>query len=264
MARYVSGVILAILVILLLVFAPVRFCLGVVIALSFIAGWEFFRMIGESFMIRGIGSAFCAVGAAKIMAMTPNASFLIGFLYAAVAFAFVSHLFGDSQDNRARAGGVAFTLLGVIYIATGFGFLAKLFLVPENLFWIFFTLVATFLGDTGAYFAGRFFGGKKLAPAISPAKTVAGFYGALVGGAFGAAVVWMIFNPMLSSVKIVPLGAVVAAIGAVGDLCESLIKRSFEVKDSGALIPGHGGLLDRVDGLLFSAPFVFLAREWLL
>lgn len=115
--------------------------------------------------------------------------------------------------------------------------------------------------DTGAYFAGRAIGGPKLAPTISPKKTWAG----LLGGMLAAAVIGLAFTFAGYTGAIWTLafvGAVVAAVSQVGDLAESAVKRHFDRKDSGTLIPGHGGVLDRVDGLLFAAPAAVALLIW--
>jgi len=121
--------------------------------------------------------------------------------------------------------------------------------------WLF---LAVWFCDTGAYFAGRGIGGPKLAPRISPKKTWSG----LLGGMFLAAAASALLAVVLAqkdAVQFAVLGALLALISQCGDLAESALKRHFDVKDSGALIPGHGGILDRVDGVLFAAPALALA-----
>lgn len=262
MARYVSGLILAAVVIALLLYAPPVVCQAVVLAVASLAAWEFFSLARLSNLGKAGGVLLCVAGAAKF-AFHLDAESVLGFFYAALAFSFVHALFGAMTTPKERASQAAFCLLGIAYVSVSSGFLARLFWLDGYRFWVFLTLVSTFIGDTGAYFAGRAFGKKKLAPAISPAKTSAGLYGAMAAGALGAAAVWWIFKPALPLWKMPLLGAGIALVGAVGDLFESLLKRAFDVKDSGTLIPGHGGILDRIDGLLFTAPFVYLVRIWL-
>jgi phosphatidate cytidylyltransferase len=128
--------------------------------------------------------------------------------------------------------------------------------------WVILTFVVTWLNDTFAYFAGRFFGKHKMIPSISPKKTWEGF----AGGALGSIVAGMIllamfpagWLPGLTVAGCVTLGAVAAVLGPLGDLVESMLKRASNVKDSGKLIPGHGGMLDRIDALLFVAPWIYL------
>jgi phosphatidate cytidylyltransferase len=124
---------------------------------------------------------------------------------------------------------------------------------------ILVAFVATWANDTCAYFAGRFLGKRKMAPTISPKKTWEGFFGGALGTlAFllvGRALFPIVFSPMTALDMIVITGPV-AFLGPMGDLCESLWKRAHDVKDSGNLIPGHGGMLDRVDAVFFVAPWV--------
>ena len=111
--------------------------------------------------------------------------------------------------------------------------------------------------DTAAFFVGHAFGRRPLASQVSPGKTVEGAFGGLVGGVAGALAVRALGLPGLPLAHAVALGLGVAALGIVGDLDESLIKRWAGVKDSGELFPGHGGMLDRIDSLLFGAPVLY-------
>lgn len=118
-------------------------------------------------------------------------------------------------------------------------------------------LAIVMVSDTLAFFAGRAFGRRRLAPALSPGKTVEGALGGLVGGVSGAFGVRALGLPILPPWHTLVLGLLVAALGIVGDLDESLLKRWAGVKDSGTLFPGHGGMLDRLDALLFGAPILY-------
>jgi phosphatidate cytidylyltransferase len=123
---------------------------------------------------------------------------------------------------------------------------------------VLFLLAVIFLGDTGAYYVGRAFGRRPLAPRISPKKTVAGLVGGLAASVAGALVFGLLMGPGFSMVESAALGLALSLLGVSGDLFESFLKRSAGVKDAGGLVPGHGGVLDRVDGLLFGAPALFL------
>jgi phosphatidate cytidylyltransferase len=129
---------------------------------------------------------------------------------------------------------------------------------PRGLAWVLFVVLATWVGDSFAYLGGRSFGRHKLAPRISPNKTVegaiTGFAGSILVG-----IVWFAVAGLGSLVTGAIVGAVIAVSGQVGDLAESMLKRQAGVKDSGALIPGHGGILDRIDALLFAIPASYLA-----
>lgn len=125
--------------------------------------------------------------------------------------------------------------------------------------WVILAFAVTWCGDTGAYFAGRFFGKRKLFPSISPAKTWEGFAGGMLMTVVGAlTVAWLLPAPQLTWGHAVVIGIIGGVAGPIGDLVESMLKRACKVKDSGTLLPGHGGMLDRVDALLFNAPAVYL------
>lgn len=124
-------------------------------------------------------------------------------------------------------------------------------------FWVLLVLAVAWLGDTGAYFTGRALGKKKLYPLVSPNKTWAGLYGAVGSGGVAALLVSFTI-PTLPVLHAVGLGLVAGLLGQLGDLAESLLKRSAGVKDSGTIIPGHGGLFDRIDALLFVAPVIYV------
>lgn len=124
--------------------------------------------------------------------------------------------------------------------------------------WVVMTLTFAWLGDTGGYFAGRFFGKTKLYEKVSPKKTREGFVGSLAGAALGAVVAHFWYVPEIPLAHAVPLALIAGALGQLGDLVESLLKRSTGIKDSGWIVPGHGGLLDRIDALLIVSPIVWL------
>jgi phosphatidate cytidylyltransferase len=118
-------------------------------------------------------------------------------------------------------------------------------------------------GDTGGYFAGRYLGKHKLYEAVSPKKTIEGSVGGLAGSVLGALCAHFWYLPSISLAHAIPLSLVAGAFGQAGDLGESLIKRSTGVKDSGQIVPGHGGILDRVDALLLTSAVVFLYTLWI-
>jgi phosphatidate cytidylyltransferase len=130
--------------------------------------------------------------------------------------------------------------------------------------WVLLALSIAWLADTGGYFVGRRFGRSKLYPIVSPNKTWAGLYGALIGSTFAGAVASLTYLPRLPLLHGCLLGLLGGIIGQLGDLVESLLKRSVGTKDSGSIIPGHGGILDRIDALLFVAPMTYLYAVWVV
>lgn len=132
--------------------------------------------------------------------------------------------------------------------------------------WIYVTLTIAWISDTGAYFAGRFLGPRlprKLYESVSPKKTVVGFFGGVLGSYLAVVLAKVWYFPSLSWLDTAAIAIPANLLGQMGDLCESLIKRSVGVKDSGALLPGHGGMLDRIDALLFVAPYVYCYARWI-
>ncbi len=120
------------------------------------------------------------------------------------------------------------------------------------------------MADTGGYFFGILLKGPKLFPSVSPGKTWSGLAGCIIGATAGAFAVKFILLPTLSPSDCITLGTLVAIIGQVGDLAESLFKRAHQVKDASSLLPGHGGFLDRIDALLWTGPFVYYYILWFL
>ena len=128
--------------------------------------------------------------------------------------------------------------------------------------YVFMCLTFAWLADTGGYFFGRFLGKRKLYEAVSPKKTRAGFVGALLGAELGGLLGHFFYLRSIPLVHVVSLAFVAGALGQAGDLVESLLKRSTGIKDSGSIVPGHGGMLDRIDALIIVAPVVYLYILW--
>ena len=163
------------------------------------------------------------------------------------------------RDIPSVANRVAGTITGIVYAGFLTTYLAKLKLIDPDQRGntVVIVLVVAWLADTGGYFAGRFIGGAKLYEAVSPKKTWAGAFGGLAGSLVGVIVMKLFFAKYLGWIDVVLIAIPGGILGQMGDLAESLIKRSVGVKDSGALLPGHGGILDRIDAVLFIAPYVY-------
>lgn len=181
---------------------------------------------------------------------------VVGLLLAALA---------DPQDLRAQVDHAAASLLAVAYTAGLWPLLWRLRVRADiGLGLALMALFCTWASDTGAYAAGRAFGRRKLYPRISPGKTLEGAAGGLACGMLMAFALRQALNLPLAVPQALTLGLVAATLGALGDLCESLLKRQAHVKDSSSLIPGHGGLLDRFDGVLFALFGVEAYTTWVL
>jgi phosphatidate cytidylyltransferase len=172
----------------------------------------------------------------------------------------VGALLWQQGEFEARVSASAGTLLGAVYLGGLGGAMAGLALLPPvaaGPWRVVLLLAILMVADSAAYFAGRALGRHKMAPSISPGKTWEGAAAGLLGGVLGALGVRAAGLPDLPLLDAAALGALVAAVGAAGDLAESLLKRWAGVKDSGHLFPGHGGMLDRLDSLLFGAPVLY-------
>ena len=152
-------------------------------------------------------------------------------------------------------------LIGVVYI---FGAWKTAILLREySVGWFLFSIVINWIGDSAALYVGKSFGKNKLAPTVSPGKTWEGAIGSLIFGSVGAVCVLHFLTPEANLFKAAVVALLANSAGQIGDLAESAIKRGAGVKDSGSMLPGHGGWLDRVDSSLFSMPVVYALYPWL-
>jgi phosphatidate cytidylyltransferase len=230
-----------------------------------IAASELFRMTHpEDRVAQALGVLTTLVACAVTYQYSADARALLTLICGVTLVGLLTPLWrlGDMQTAALRTlAGVA----GPFYIGSLLGVLALLRRDGgEDLGGklVFMSFTFSWLADTGGYFFGRFLGKTKLYEAISPKKTRAGFVGALVGAAVGAALASLWYLPELPLIHALPLGLFAGAAGQLGDLVESLLKRSTGIKDSGNIVPGHGGLLDRIDALIVVAPLVYLFASY--
>lgn len=248
--RLASGIVLAGAALALTWAGSLAFA-ALVLAVALIVAWEWGRIVRKSDFdtIFIVNAAVVVMGVAlTIMGLT-----LLGLL-AILVGAILAALLGFEQLGRMSSLGVLYSGLPAVALvwfrsAPELGLAAALFL-----------LICVWAADTGAYFAGRGLGGPKLLPRISPNKTWSGFGGALIASAL-VAVVFAFVLPALSIGRLVATAVALAVLSQIGDLMESALKRLHDVKDASGLIPGHGGFMDRVDGLIFA---VVAAAVWAL
>jgi phosphatidate cytidylyltransferase len=247
--------------------------LPVVLGLLWAGGWWSAGLMGTAAGIcaseyllivhRRLGaSSWLAIAGAALLPLLPvlapgaawsYAFFTVGGLF---LVAWTYHLVrGPLKEAPVHA---SHALTGMVYGGLGLAALSWLRLLPEEgLGWVIAALVITWGNDTCAYFAGRFLGRHKLYPEVSPNKTWEGFFGGMAGSLLGMVILKLGFYPFLGWGDVVGVGLLGGIFGPIGDLVESMLKRAYGVKDSGKIIPGHGGLLDRIDALVFNAPMVF-------
>jgi phosphatidate cytidylyltransferase len=244
---------------------------GVVFAASLIAMHEYLNMSIEDETDKrvslGIGGVCCAL-LYWLPVWKPHIDptllvMILAFVPTALYYLF---RFGDMQTvaNRLNA-----SVMAIVYGGIMFTFLAllKLRFGTQGGDIIVLILLTAWLSDTGGYFAGKYLGKAKLYEAVSPKKTWAGSIGGIASVLIGTAIFKSLRSiPDISWLDLILLCGPGAVLGQLGDLCESMVKRSRGVKDSGAILPGHGGILDRVDAILFIAPYfyvyLFLSRAY--
>ena len=254
--RIVSGVVLAAALILSILWLPPLGTVAVFSLLLLVGAWEWSGFLkGAGGAVRVIFVLLAVVLAWLLWRLTADSAFIRPVLWCAAAFwtlAALWILFLPRAVTRPIA-----WLAGLIVLPCAWLALARMRIDwHQGEYWLLYALCIVWFADSGAYFAGRLLGGPKLAPQVSPGKTWSG----LAGGVVAAAVLAVIATPWLSRsvLALVVLTVAVALYSVVGDLTESLFKRFAGVKDSGRLIPGHGGVLDRFDSLLAAAPLLML------
>jgi phosphatidate cytidylyltransferase len=236
--------------------SPFHFSLLVAIAIL-LCGWEFAWLcpVGGS---RGLAGLIILGSLAWHGAIVweANSALLPPIVATLVVLVLVRTLVAG-VDLRAGVTQAAWTLLGVAYVGglLSFGSLLRDGWAGRQ--FIYFLTFTTWVGDASAYYVGSRWGHRPLAPRVSPKKTLEGALGGIAGTALVAALgsdwIW----PRLPIGKAIWVGVLLSVVGMLGDLAESAVKRAAGVKDSGAMIPGHGGVLDRLDSLIFAAPFLY-------
>ena len=237
---------------------------AVLIIIASLAGmYEYNRMaFGKGFSLEKMETLIIAL-LILLTAFFANLSLLLAVLTFAVMTVLMLNLLRIRKKglDMAHAGRV---ILGILYIPLLMSHFILIRRTQSGVLWIFFILVLAFAGDVAAYYIGRRLGKRKLLPEVSPGKTVEGTIGLIAGSIVGCLLFKLFFFPMLPIAHAAILGLVGSVIGQLGDLSESALKRAAGVKDSGVLLPGHGGILDRLDCLMFITPFVFYYQEFVI
>lgn len=176
---------------------------------------------------------------------------------AALFLAFALHFLYHIRDIADAARETAFAMLGFLYIPFMLMHLVWLRQSEYGVAWLFLCMLIVMTNDTAAYYIGSAFGRHRLYPLVSPKKSIEGSLGGLAGGIGGALLARFTFFPQLTLTDTLLSALLIGILGQAGDLFESMLKRSFGVKDSGTILPGHGGVLDRMDSILFAAPAAY-------
>ncbi len=238
--------------------------LPAVLGLVYLGGWWIFGLAAVAavlalheyaLVIRTLRplvlAAYAGAVAALLGARLGGLDWMLAGFLVTLALAFLLHWLADTRGSATVT--IATTVLGAGWIGLGLGYVLLLRAIPDNgRLATFAVLLAVFAGDTVAFFAGRMLGRHKLAPRISPSKTWEGFVGGTAATIF-LAFVALYKQHYISIGQSIVLGVAIAVAAPLGDLFESALKRDMQVKDTGRLLGGHGGVLDRIDSLLFAA-----------
>ncbi len=207
-----------------------------------------------------LAGCFSTVQLAAVLSLTSDR---LSLLLSVLAIVVVGVLVPLARPEPLERAGLrlAWLVAGPLYVGGLLASLARIHQFEHGGAWVLLAMWIAWASDTGAYFAGRFFGKHKLAPRVSPAKTIEGALGGLLASLTGALAAHFWFLPTLPLVNALVLVAIANVLGQAGDLVESLVKRSTGVKDSGSILPGHGGMLDRVDALMFTSTACWVYLE---
>lgn len=179
-------------------------------------------------------------------------------LFFLIVYSLGRHSLLNSENSELNAFALMMRLgFGIFYVGFSFAHFTLLLTLDAGQHLLILLTVITVFSDSCAYYIGKIFGRHKMAPTISPGKTIEGLLGGIAGSIIGAIIVSLWFFPGYSLLKISALTVFLSMIGVMGDLTESMIKRTMGVKDSGNILPGHGGVLDRLDSLMIAAPVLF-------
>lgn len=256
--RWLTGIIALPVLILIIGFCP-RWIFYLLLYLASVAGLREFYGITVSGLHKIGKSAGYLLSLLLFLCIYKGTIYVLPAVMALWAFVPMAlFLFIPPSPGRQSTDDLAKTILGPLYISLPLGMLMIIDRYPQGNIWIFFLLSVIFAGDTGAFYSGKLFGKHKLYESISPKKTWEG----AIGGLFCSIIAALWFLRVLRiheiDFSIMALVIVLSVTGQLGDLAESLLKRNSGVKDSSRLLPGHGGLLDRIDGLLFAVPALYI------
>lgn len=260
--RLLTAAVAAPFILYLLFWAPWWGFQVLVMAAVAIAASELFGMTMGKDRVLEVYGVIASLAVATVLLFFPTPPILIAtFVLLPMAGLLFSLVRPDPIDKADRR--MAWMIAGPLYV----GLLAtvgRLHMRDNGGGWVVLTMMLAWFGDTGGYFAGRAFGKHKLYEKVSPKKTIEGSIGGLAGSVVGAVLAHYWYLQALPLLPGIVLGLIAGMLGQAGDLCESLIKRSAGVKDSGFIVPGHGGLLDRVDALVFTSAATWLYATLIL
>ena len=250
--RLAVAIVLIPLLYLYIMFLPAEYFMFLLVFISTLALMEFYNMCRLRGLLRFTG---VACGAALLAVSFASRHLFPSVLLCSMLIIMSLRLF-VIRDPSASLSEISTTVLGLLYIPGLLSF--QLDLAKTGPVWIVMLYVSVWASDSMAYYLGKGIGKRKLYPEVSPNKTVAGAVGSVIGGALGAVFIRSVMMRQLPLHYSVLLGLAVGLSGIIGDLVESMFKRDAGIKDSSTIIPGHGGVLDKIDSVTFAGPAFYL------
>jgi len=238
---------------------PSPYFMALLIVACMTALWEFYAMykVPPKLSVPGV-----LMGGLLLYLSCIYPAFFIEGIFVALFLLLMIRLFADKTPSGCMTDmGPLSAGLFYVVIFLSFQWLLRSDALGKEYIFMLYTCV--WLADGGAFYIGTYMGKNKLYPSISPNKTWEGAYGSLLGGALGAVIIRAVFNMPVSLTAAAAIGVVIGVTALVGDLIESMFKRDAGVKDSGVFIPGHGGMLDKLDGMLVAGPVLYLIVRYL-
>ena len=261
--RWLTGILLAAVMLAVIIFASAEI-LTAIITIFIIGGvWEYNRIVfGKGFLKEKIEINIFAIVIPAVV-LFGTSQLLVSVLTFCILCVFILFLW-SVKESTFDVLMVAKVIFGIMYIPLLTSHFILLRLLEKGVYWILLVLIIAIVGDTAGLYIGKYFGKNKLSMLVSPGKTIEGTIGLVFGSVSGCLIFSYFFFPEVSRVHILIISFVGSIIGQLGDLCESAIKRNYGLKDASSLLPGHGGLLDRMDSLIFIAPFVYYYRIFVI
>ena len=253
----VAAILLPLLYLYIMKLPPVYF-LGLLALACTMAQTEFYTMYNVRGGLRFFGLAYGLLILYVAYLGVLNILFVVGFFLIAV----VVRLFSSKRSPENALQDLAPVVIGFLYIP--FILSLMIYIRQMGAEWVIYTGVTVWASDSCAYYAGKNLGKHKLYPTMSPKKTVEGALGSVIGGGVFSILIKYLLLPQMHLSHALFMGLLIGAVAVVGDLSESMFKRDAGVKDSSVLIPGHGGVLDKLDGIIFATPLVSIFLRYIL
>lgn len=261
--RWVTGLVLAAVLLCVIILGSLELLTAVIVLVIIGGVWEYNSIVfGAGFLKEKIESIIFAIFI-PLALFLGDYQMLLAVLVFMVVTVFIVFLWRVNEQTFDVLS-VAKVIFGMVYIPLLTSHFILLRKLESGVYWIILVLVIAIIGDTVALYVGKTFGKRKLIPLVSPGKTVEGTVGLILGATGAACIFGYLFMPSVPIFHFLILGFIGSIIGQLGDLCESAIKRNYGRKDASSLLPGHGGLLDRLDSLVFVAPFVYYYRMFVM